>query len=278
MIKPAIAIIGYKRIDSLIRLLNSIKNAFYPVNNITLVISIDKSEKQEEIKNIIDSFNWDHGEKIVILHSERQGLKKHIISNGNLSLKYGAVIILEDDLFVAPDFYNFIYQAVNFYESCEKIAGIGLYSHEWNGYAHAPFIKRIGEADVFAGQFSITWGQCWTSTRWKDFMNWLSVNEEYKYNFYIPERINRWSKQSWGKYFASYIKEKDLFYIIPNISMSTNFSEVGQHSSFANTDHQVSLWLCQNKKYIFKNFENLYKYDMLLSLYLKKRYQKFYQI
>lgn len=262
MIKPVIAVIAYNRTDSLIRLLNSIKHAKYPVDDISLIISIDKSDKEEDILRIADNFSWEYGSKIIRTHEERIGLKKHILENGSLSLQYGAVIILEDDLFVARDFYNFVYQAVNYYADDKRVAGIALYSHEWNGYAASPFVHRIGNADVFAGQFSITWGQCWTAERWRDFSEWFSKHDVYQFNTKIPHRINRWSDQSWGKYFVNYIVEKRLYYIIPNFSLSTNFSEVGQHSSYVNADHQVRLWECVDKEYKFQQLDELYKYDI----------------
>lgn len=270
MIKPAIVVVGYNRVNSMARLLQSIKNAYYPVNDITLIISLDKGEKQNEIKLLAENFQWEHGTKEIKVYNERQGLKKHIIKNGNLALKYGAIIVLEDDLYVAPDFYNFAYQAVNYYKNDNKVVGIGLYSHEWNGYSSSPFIKRIGQADVFAGQFSITWGQCWTKRSWQGFYEWLQKQDKYIYNSDIPERINRWSNQSWGKYFVNYIQENNLYYIIPNISLSTNFSDVGQHSKYRNTDHQVSLWLQKNKQYVFLPFDKLFKYDLFFEPILEK--------
>lgn len=263
MIKPAIVVIGYNRVISLRRLLSSLEKAYYPFAEITLIISLDFHEKmQEKILTLVKEFKWKYGEKKIIIYKEKQGLKQHILKCGDLSEKYGAVLILEDDLYVAPDFYNFLYQAVNYYFQEENIAGIGLYSHEWNGYSNVPFIKRKGVSSVFAGQFSITWGQCWTKKSWQKFKQWYEMNKEYEYNFYIPERINRWSKQSWGKFFASYIQKNNLFYIIPNEALSTNFSEEGEHNKIENTTHQVALQQGVKKNYNFQEFQFLYKYDM----------------
>ena len=217
MIKPAIVVIAYNRLNSLKRLLSSLEKAYYPLTDITLIISLDfHEEMQNKILMLVNEFSWKYGEKKIISYREKQGLRQHILKCGDLSEKYGAVLILEDDLYVAPDFYNFLYQAVNYYSQEDKVAGIGLYSHEWNGYANVPFIKRRGMSSVFAGQFSITWGQCWTKNSWKKFKQWYDVNKEYEYNLYIPERINRWPQQSWGQFFASYTQKNNLFYILSN--------------------------------------------------------------
>ena len=44
MIKPAIIVIAYNREESLKRLLTSLNNAIYESDDITLIISIDKSD------------------------------------------------------------------------------------------------------------------------------------------------------------------------------------------------------------------------------------------
>ncbi|MCI8391774.1 MAG: hypothetical protein HFI35_14145 [Roseburia sp.] len=263
MIIPAIVIVTYNRPRSLQRLLQSLSCACYEgYTGISLVISIDKSDIQEEIIDIVEKFKWEYGDKIIRKYDVRQGLKKHVLQCGDLTDQYDAVIILEDDLFVSTDFYNYTVQALNYYQNEERVAGIGLYSHEWNGYAFCPFQKRIGDSDVFAGQFSITWGQCWHKKAWKKFRTWMENHQEINIIENAPRRISRWSEQSWGKYFVSYIVENNLYYIIPIFSMTTNFSEVGEHNNSINTDHQVMLWECKEKVYHFKPIEALIKYDI----------------
>lgn len=262
MIKPAIVAVGYNRIESLKRLLLSVENADYSSDDITLIISIDCGDNIDEMKKMSNDFKWTHGNKIVRAFDVRQGLKKHILQCGDLSYEYGAVIVLEDDLLVAPDYYGFAEQAINYYSENENVAGVGLYSHEWNGYAFCPFQKRIIDADAFAGQFSITWGQCWCKERWKDFRKWYDENKVYRPIDNIPERINRWSEQSWGKFFVKYLVERNLFYIVPYNSLTTNFSEIGEHSKVSNANYQVGLSQTHNKHYILREFGDLVKYDI----------------
>lgn len=262
MIKPAVVVVGYNRPESLKRLLSSIGSAVYNYDDIPLIISLDRSDRECDVVAVAKAFKWGHGEKTIRTFETRQGLKQHILQCGDLSGEYGAVIILEDDLYVARDFYNFTVEAINYYKDDDRVAGIGLYSHEWNGYANIPFQKRCGNADVFAGQFSITWGQCWSERQWNSFRIWLKDNPEFEFCDYIPERINRWSKQSWGKFFVKYIVASKKYYIIPNVSLSTNFSDVGQHSQNTNTAHQVQLWERSSTSYKYAPLEELFKYDI----------------
>lgn len=274
---PLIVVVGYNRPTSILRLLKSIEEADYDSEDITLMISLDKAENDNGVKSIAESFRWTHGEKIIREFKNRQGLKKHIIKCGDLTDIYEAVIVLEDDLVVSPGYYKYVLQALEFYADEDIIAGISLYSHEWNGYAHRFFQPIVDEFDTYLGQFSITWGQCWTRKSWQGFKTWLRNNRFLKYNNSIPQEINKWGKNSWGRYFVYYITEKQLFYVIPRYSLSTNCSEIGEHAFSANNDHQVRLLLKTIPRYRFAPVEKAIRYDiffenMQLSRYIDRNY------
>lgn len=246
------------------RLLTSITQASFPVDDIHLIISIDECNKSDEVQNVADNIEWTHGIKEVRRFKKRQGLRNHVIQCGDLSEKYGAVIILEDDLIVSQSFYIYAFQAVNFYKENNRIAGIGLYSHAWNGYAGYHFIPAASKYDTYLGQFSITWGECWTFNQWNGFKNWYLVhtNKLQTVDDNMPESISHWGNQSWGKYFAKYIVENDLYYVIPYFSLSTNFSEIGEHNNIQNTAHQVSILEGVKSDYFFPEVEDAIKYDL----------------
>lgn len=260
-IKPAIVVVAYNRCESLNRLLDSIGNARFLSNDVPLVISIDYSNVNEKILEIANAFEWKYGEKRIINHSSNLGLRKHILKCGDLSKEFGAVIILEDDLVVAPDFYNYVCCAQDYYKNDENIAGVSLYSHEWNGYVRKPFEPIAGNGDVYFGQFSITWGQSWTWKQWNLFKSWYSEHQELKKQNNMPDNIWKWSVHSWGKYFVYYILEKNKFYVIPYKSMTTCFSEEGVHTGNMLLDNQVALFM-GNKKYEFPKFEEGMHYDI----------------
>ena len=170
---------------------------------------------------------------------------------------------MEDDLIVSPSYYTYVDQALDFYADCDKIAGIALYSHEWNGYANKFFSPIVDRFDTFMGQFSITWGQCWTKKSWLQFKTWYANQKEIlEENNNLPCDINCWPQKSWGKYFITYIVAFDKYYVIPRISLSTNYSEVGEDVKIQNSDHQVRL-LCDDKRiFNFAPFECAKKYDV----------------
>ncbi len=261
--KPAIVAVGYNRINALRRLLNSIENAVYPCDDIPLIISLDKAPNEEDVAAMAESFHWSHGEKIIRRFPERQGLRKHILQCGDLSEKYGAVIILEDDLIVSPGFYTYTTEALSYYENAEPVTGIALYSHEWNGYARKFFTPLADQYDTYFGQYSITWGQCWTQRWWTGFKQWYLAHEDkLEWNDRIPAGINKWSDRSWGKYFVNYIVEQGKYYVIPRLALSTNCSDVGEHVTIPDNGHQVRLLWDNKENYRFAPADKAIRYDI----------------
>lgn len=260
---PAIVVVGYNRPDTLKRLLQSVGNATYHNSDIDLIISLDKADNEENVVKVANDFEWRFGKKTIRRFPERQGLRKHIIKCGDLTEKYGAVIILEDDLLVAPDYYEYVKVALDYYENEECITGIALYSHEWNGYARKNFVPMADQYDTYLGQYSITWGQCWNHKWWSQFKTWYLAHEgKLVENPKIPMNINHWSDRSWGKYFVNYIVEKDKYYVIPRISRSTNCSDIGEHVRIADNVHQVRLMTGLVESYHFAPVKMAQKYDI----------------
>lgn len=264
MIKPAIVAVGYNRPDGIKRLLDSIGRAKYEDSNITLIISIDESNRSNEVETVAKEFQWLYGEKIIRRFPERQGLRKHIVQCGDYSEKYGAVIILEDDLVVAKDFYTYTCLAHEMYSEDSRICGVALYSHSVNQFSHLPFTVMQNGFDVYLGDMIVTWGQSWTYEQWSKFKSWYLIHEDklLSINIRIPKDISSWTR-SWGRYFASYMAEKELSYIYPYVSRTSCYADFGEHSSTKTplTFVQVPLMEGNPAFYRFGKYEELVHYD-----------------
>lgn len=59
----AIIAVGYNREKSLYRLLDSLQKADYYGDIVDLIISLDRSNKSNEIIKYLEQFNWNFGEK-----------------------------------------------------------------------------------------------------------------------------------------------------------------------------------------------------------------------
>ena len=175
--KIAIVVVGYNRLNSIKRLLQSLLDANYSHHDIPLVISIDCSG-DEELYNFVIDFRWPFGDKYVNIQKERLGLKNHIFQCGDLTKHFKAVVLLEDDLYVSPFFFEYVEKTVEVYGDNDAIAEISLYKNESNGYAYLPFINLQDGCDVFLMQDVSTWGQCWTEQMWKKFVSWNSNHSD----------------------------------------------------------------------------------------------------
>ncbi len=292
---PIIAI-GYNRPEALQRLLSSLLKASYP-DKVELIISIDgdgeagrqggmEAGRQgsmeawrtgggvEAVRRVATDFVWPFGEKKLIFHEKNLGLRKHVLSCGDLSKDYDGVIVLEDDLYVAPGFYEYVLKAFEFYQNDLKIAGISLYSHAYNETAQFPFRPVPDDSDVFFLQYAPSLGQCWSRESWNAFRAWYDELGDGKMPVHLPPNIVMWPETSWKKYFIAYIIQHDLYFAYPRYSMTTLFSDTGTNLRVRENIFQVPLWL-DKKEFLFKQFyDSSAVYDVyceILPACLKKR-------
>ena len=253
-IHPAVVIVGFNRTDALRRILNSVKNADYSgYSGIPLIISIDKSER-DEVREIASDFDWKYGPKKVIVHEQRLGLRNHVITCGDLTNEYGAVIILEDDLTVSPAFYDYAVQASVFYKDQAEVSGISLYTYEFCGYVDMRFVAIEDGYDNYFMQMASSWGQIWTRPQWEKFRTWYDRNAESGLSDRdrLPRPVLKWPESSWKKYFIKYMVEEGLFFVYPRDSLTTNFGDDGTHGRGTGNLLQVPI-LMKKKKFHFSH-------------------------
>lgn len=261
MLKPVIVVIAYDREKSLERLLSSVARAKYEYDDIPLIISIDHSANNEKVTEVAESFFWEYGKREIVQHESNIGLRNHVLECGAYAERYGAVILLEDDLFVAEDYYSYAVATQEYYADEKRLAGVSLYSYERNNINRAPFSPLDGKGDVYMAQFCVTWGQCWTKDQWMRFREWYDNHQTLFYSANVPKCITNWSDKSWGKFFAHYMVDQDVYYAIPYVSRSTCFSEKGVHTGMTTSDDQVRLSF-DTHNYRYDDFDNCVKYDV----------------
>ena len=238
----AIVVIAYNRKAPLLRLLKSLNEACYPEGkDIPLIISIDKSDS-DEVERAAQDFEWKHGSKEVRLKEENLGLKKHVLSCGDISEEFGSVIMLEDDLFVSKAFYFYTLAALKKSRHDERVGGISLYNHRLNVHAREPFEAADDGYDNYFIQFASSWGQAFLKEQWASFREWFEAhkNEAVEADN-VPENVSSWSEKSWLKYYIKYLIDTDRFFSYPRISLTTNFGDEGTHAESSVNDLQVPL-------------------------------------
>lgn len=225
----AVCAVCYNRKDSLARLLSSLDAACYPVA-VTLIISIDRSDTTA-VEEYADGYVWRHGEKRVVKHQENLGLRRHILSIGDWLEEFDAVVVLEDDIFVAPSFYYYAQQCVERFADDMGVAGISLYKYPYCADSRQPFMPMVTDSDVFLMKRAVSWGQVWMREQWLEFKKWYGVHSEpFGVLPHLPRGVCEWPESSWLKYHIRYCIEEGKSFVVPYTSLSTCFCDLGTHA------------------------------------------------
>ena len=261
----AIVIPCYNRAQSLQRLLHSLQEACYQNDKVDLIFSIDHSGT-DCVQKVAESFSWHFGEKKLILHQTNIGLKNNILACGDLVEIYEAVIVLEDDLYVAKDFYHFAKQAALYYVNDSHIAGISLFSYRYAEMGYFLFYPFHDEKDTFFIQWPSSWGQLWTRGQWRNFRKWLARNRDIT-RLNIPAAVKAW-EHSWKKYFIAYMVDADKYFVYPYVAFTNEFGTAGIHYRGQENVNTVDLFMGVDVGYGFRDFEeeSLFRYDCFFQL------------
>ena len=264
--KIAIVIIAYNREKSLQRLLDSLSQVDYEGFSVPLIVSIDYSGKSD-VQRAAESFEWKYGEKRIIAHDKNLGLRKHVLSCGELVREYDALIVLEDDLLVSPAMFSYARRAVEHYQGDSNIAGISLYAKEWNETAWEPFAPAYSGRDTYFIQTAESLGQIWMREQWLQFSEWYSKNNEsFGIMPGIPANVCIWDDRSWKKYHIRYCIEENKYTVYPYFALTTCTEDVGEHVKENSFMHQVRIAEGSRKEFDFADVDDAgaIKYDSFL--------------
>lgn len=263
-----IVIATYNRKELFERTLSYVKAADYSgFENINLVISIDHAKNCDAMKTVADTFSWKHGKKTVILHEERQGLRKHFIFCGSLSQEYGPVIFLEDDVIVNRYYYQTAMQLTKKYIENDRIVGASLYTMSFNETAQRPFQALEDGNDVFFCSL-MSWAPVYFPKQWAKFAAWLGkLNGEEIVCENVPQDVATWPNSSFKKLHIQYVQQNKLYFAYTRHSCATNFSEPGEHYKKDTNKLQVSMEVGRREKLQLCSLEDsLSVYDAFLEL------------
>jgi hypothetical protein len=228
-LSPVIVAPACDRPASLARLLGSLARIDRDEQQITLVISIDGGDTAT--LDVARRFDWPHGIKRIIRHPERLGLLRHILACGDLVHEYGAILMLEDDLYVSAQIHRYARTAVTAYQGDDRVGGISTYAYRVDDIAGMPFLPLQEEYDTFFLQFPSSWGQIWTRDQWRAFSEWMehSAAAGVLPSHGVPDSVAWWSEKSWKKFYARYLIETKRTFVYPYRALSSNCCDSGVH-------------------------------------------------
>jgi len=263
-----IVVAAYNRPASLKRLLESLSKADYQSkSNIHLIISIDYSG-DTGCRDVAEEFEWAFGQKKVLVHPKRLGLREHIIRCGDIALDYDGVLILEDDLVVSPFFYRFAMASSDYYADKDYVAGISLYGYERNEFCDMPFSPIANGSDIYFMKAPSSWGEIFLKKHWIDFKKSYDNGIVLEETDFLPNWVkNNWPETSWKKLYFKHMISIDAFFVYPMQSYSSNMGEIGTHY-FSDSSYLKTSLSLQKKDFRFINLEDTINvYDQFMEWY-----------
>lgn len=264
---PAVVVIAYNRPLALERLLVSLARAEYPPGvDVPLIVSVDRSEDNASaaVARAARTFNWLHGAKTVIEQEKRLGLVAHFHACGRLSARYGSVILLEDDLVVAPPYYDFAASALARYEDEPRVAGVCLYGLWFNGFSHDPFLPLEDGTDTFLLKLPYTQGLAFTAAQWQRSEEWSNGHSLREHPDLHPSFL-RFGREEWFPKLACYLASQDRYVCFPRVSLTVGWGDAGTHFAASSAWFQTPVQL-QGRPYRFTDLDGLSVYDSFYEL------------
>ena len=266
-----IVIPAFKRAKSLSRLLQSIERSFLH-SEVPIIISFDGGFAESALDVASNFTNRSRFSDVTIkTKKENIGLKEHILECASIVIDYDFLVLLEDDLFVAEDFFDYAYAAANYFNEDRAIAGSALYSPAVNELSGLPFTCLGNGDDNYFMQIPCSWGQVWTTTQWQEFHSWYlnNINHDLESIDTLPERVAKWPESSWKKYFYAYCVSQEKFFTYPYLSRTSNFADIGgEHMRYGTKKFQVNIAIAnKNRTYKFKKFtDSAFCYDGFMEI------------
>lgn len=240
-----IALFVYKRPDHTRRTLESLMQCPEFANS-PLYIFCDGVKKEEDREKVIQTRKIVHSllnDKVKIIeYGENQGLANSIISGvSQLCEIYGRVIVLEDDLIVAPEFLKFLNIALEKYKDEDSVMQV-------SGYMF-PIPELVTQTETLFLPFIYSWGWGTWQRAWNKFdlqaTGWevLKMDKNMRRNFNLDnnydffEMLNRQMSgqiDSWAvRWYWSVFKHNGCT-VYPPISYITNIGldGSGTHGSW----------------------------------------------
>lgn len=244
-----------RRPHSFSRLLQTCGKSYLLGDRVDLTINMEQSADRVT-RNLVNSFMWPNGRKIVRHRIKKGGLMPAIVESWYPRDNDDYGVILEDDISVSPLFYTWAKYNILKYrygggaraDLTRQVFGVSLYSPrnvELHLVGRRPFDPNQVLAGTiyhprtpYASQVPCSWGAVYFPEHWREFHSFLSAQlDDLSHNQYLNislpmSRSDRW-KKSWKKYFIQLVYLRGYVMIYPNFqdfeSFATNHLETGTH-------------------------------------------------
>ena len=225
------------------RLMHTLEQAHItaPLN---LVISCD-SGSAANVVQFAKEYNWKYGQYEVLVQEQQLGVDAHNLACMRLAKELGNVVILEDDLTVAPHFQQYLDSMEVLANDESGIAGISLYRYPMVEKNRFPFELIPNNEFLYYQQRPSSKGCFYTWDMLEPYFVFLDNFQNDFGKYHLPTNVRLWGDEVWEKSFYCYLQSAKKYLAFPRFSLSTDFADVGVHMKKQTTKyaHQSALYL-----------------------------------
>lgn len=233
------------------------------------------TDEWKKVNALIHSVDWCNTE--IIVSECNRGLAESIVLGINYAFKeHEAVIVIEDDCLMAPDFIRFMEQCFKKYEYNKKIYSVSGYS--W------PVEVEENQYDVYGCGRISSWGWGTWKDRWEKYKMDNDIISRLKHDQIKSRNLAMWgndcermfvdkmtgSNDSWAIYWALIVIENEGICINPYRSLIQNIGTDDTGIHCGKTD-RFKVKLSDDSNYDFKLPD-----DVIISDSMKQAFTKLY--
>ena len=222
-----IQLMTYRRVESLDRLINSLKKALGDTN-VDLLVSLE-FDSDEATKSYVDSLEWTNGDLIVEQNSSQLGVHEHLLSCLKRAENYEDVLFLEDDLFVVEGVVEFIEYGRSAMAEDGRIAAVGLHHYEQMQDQLLPFLPLANNSPAYLFQKACANGFWMNSQAIKELNAWIANYRGGPKEISVPKYLVKWTDEKWETLFTKHLIDQGKYVLYPRASFVTDFAEKGEH-------------------------------------------------
>ena len=240
-----------------------------------LFVFIDgpESEMQNKLKSLVLDYSQKFKQVTIETSGENQGLARSVSSGvTKVTQKFGKVIVLEDDIVVAPYFLEYMNTGLELYKSSKTVFSINAYMHPIHFNTNETFLSPLATSSWGWGTWSDRWDK-FTLQIDKGDVSRIQKNKELRSQFNLGDLDYAKmldNKKSWAiKWYYCAFKNNALG-LFPTQTLVEN---IGFDGSGVHTKNEISSRIDTNAvmPQFFKQNEADWKKHKILENHFKKK-------
>ena len=167
------------------------------------------------------------------------GLDAHIMACWSEAAHFDAIVLLEDDTVVAPNFMHQVQAACSTFAGDPNCAAMALHHFVRNETDLKEPFYPLTYHGWFRMQYPSSRGTIITYNQWKRYQQWKpsEASSRGHADIRLPPRVASWSNANWERPFLQYMLDQKAYVAYPEQATVTMFGELGGHVRYRQYYH-----------------------------------------